>query len=174
VAPRAQRSDTRRPPSCSASELCFACPRPANPLASSRYRDSHAASGAKYGRGDAKVLADLVRTNRHNHRQVAGDSDLAEAGQGAGPGAPAGHLVTAAAGQRAALDAAGVLHGRPRRAARTWRAGTPAPSLARTTPARHPSPKASGRWVGILHTCLQHGQLYDEDTAWGQLVTAAA
>jgi len=29
--------------------------------------------------GDAKVLADLVRTDRHNHRLVAGDSDLAEA-----------------------------------------------------------------------------------------------
>lgn len=27
--------------------------------------------------GDAKVLADLVRTDRHNHRPVAGDSDLA-------------------------------------------------------------------------------------------------
>jgi Transposase/Transposase IS116/IS110/IS902 family len=50
-----------------------------NPLASSRYRDRHATSGAKSDRGDAKVLADLVRTGRHNHRQVAGDSDLAEA-----------------------------------------------------------------------------------------------
>jgi transposase/transposase IS116/IS110/IS902 family protein len=50
-----------------------------NPLASSRYRDRHAVSGAKSDRGDAKVLADLVRTDRHNHRQVAGDSDLAEA-----------------------------------------------------------------------------------------------
>jgi hypothetical protein len=50
-----------------------------NPLASSRYRDRHATSGAKSDRGDAKVLADLVRTDRHNHRQVAGDSDLAEA-----------------------------------------------------------------------------------------------
>jgi hypothetical protein len=29
--------------------------------------------------GDAKVLADLVRTDRHNHRPVAGDSPLAEA-----------------------------------------------------------------------------------------------
>ena len=29
--------------------------------------------------GDAKVLADLVRTDRHNHRPVAGDSELAEA-----------------------------------------------------------------------------------------------
>jgi transposase len=50
-----------------------------NPLASSRYRDRHSTSGAKSDRGDAKVLADLVRTDRHNHRQVAGDSDLAEA-----------------------------------------------------------------------------------------------
>jgi hypothetical protein len=50
-----------------------------NPMASSRYRDRHATSGAKSDRGDAKVLADLVRTGRHNHRQVAGDSDLAEA-----------------------------------------------------------------------------------------------
>jgi hypothetical protein len=50
-----------------------------NPLAAARYRDRHATSGAKSDRGDAKVLADLVRTDRHNHRQVAGDSGLAEA-----------------------------------------------------------------------------------------------
>ena len=36
-------------------------------------------SGAKSDAADAKVLADLVRTDRHNHRLVAGDS---EAGQG--------------------------------------------------------------------------------------------
>ena len=36
-------------------------------------------SGAKSDPGDAKVLADLVRTDRHNHRCVAGDSALAEA-----------------------------------------------------------------------------------------------
>lgn len=50
-----------------------------NPFASSRYRDRHATSGAKSDPGDAKVLADLVRTDRHNHREVAGDSELAEA-----------------------------------------------------------------------------------------------
>jgi Transposase/Transposase IS116/IS110/IS902 family len=50
-----------------------------NPMASARYRDRHSTSGAKSDRGDAKVLADLVRTDRHNHRQVAGDSDLVEA-----------------------------------------------------------------------------------------------
>ncbi len=50
-----------------------------NPLAASHYRERHAVSGAKSDRGDAKVLADLVRTDRHNHRPVAGDSDLADA-----------------------------------------------------------------------------------------------
>ena len=50
-----------------------------NPMAVARYRDRHAVSGAKSDPGDAKVLADLVRTDRHNHRPVAGDSELAEA-----------------------------------------------------------------------------------------------
>ena len=50
-----------------------------NPLAVSRYRDRHAVSGAKSDPGDAKVLADLVRTDRHNHRPVAGDTELGEA-----------------------------------------------------------------------------------------------
>ena len=50
-----------------------------NPMAASRYRDRHAVSGAKSDPGDAKMLADLVRTDRHNHRPVAGDSELAEA-----------------------------------------------------------------------------------------------
>jgi len=49
-----------------------------NPLAAARYRERHATSGAKSDPGDAKVLADLVRTDRHNHRPIAGDSDLAE------------------------------------------------------------------------------------------------
>ncbi len=50
-----------------------------NPKSVDRYRDRHTLSGAKSDAGDAKVLADLVRTDRHNHRPVAGDSDLAEA-----------------------------------------------------------------------------------------------
>jgi hypothetical protein len=50
-----------------------------NPMSTSRYRDRHSASGAKSDPGDAKVLADMVRTDRHNHRQVAGDSELAGA-----------------------------------------------------------------------------------------------
>ena len=50
-----------------------------NPLAVARYRDRHHLSGAKSDPGDAKLLADLVRTDRHNHRPIAGDSAEAEA-----------------------------------------------------------------------------------------------
>ncbi len=50
-----------------------------NPLSVSRYRERHSTSGAKSDPGDAKVLADLARTDAHNHRRVAGDSELAEA-----------------------------------------------------------------------------------------------
>jgi transposase len=45
-----------------------------NPQVISRYRGRHQLSRAKSDRGDARVLADLVRTDRHNHRQAAGDS----------------------------------------------------------------------------------------------------
>jgi transposase len=50
-----------------------------NPLAVARYRDRHHVSGAKSDASDAKLLADLVRTDRHNHRSIAGDSADAEA-----------------------------------------------------------------------------------------------
>ncbi len=50
-----------------------------NPLSVSRYRDRHTVSGAKSDRGDAKVLADIVRTDRHNHRPAAPDSELVQA-----------------------------------------------------------------------------------------------
>jgi hypothetical protein len=50
-----------------------------NPLGASRYRDRHNVGGAKSGPGDAKMLADLVPTDRHNHRQIAGDTPEAEA-----------------------------------------------------------------------------------------------
>lgn len=47
-----------------------------NPKTVSRYREGVTVSGAKSDKADAKVLADMVRTNRHIHRLVAGDSDL--------------------------------------------------------------------------------------------------
>ena len=50
-----------------------------NPFAVARYREWHHLSGAKSDRADAKLLADVVRTDRQNHRRVAGDSDVASA-----------------------------------------------------------------------------------------------
>ena len=46
-----------------------------NPRAVDRYRDRHSLSGAKSDAGDAMVLAEMVRTDRHHHRPVAGDSE---------------------------------------------------------------------------------------------------
>ena len=48
-----------------------------NPLAAARYHTN--VSGAKSDASDARLLADLVRTDRHNHRPIAGDSGQAEA-----------------------------------------------------------------------------------------------
>ena len=50
-----------------------------NPMSTSRYRERHSTSGAKSDPGDARMLAELARTDAHNHRPIAGDSDLAEA-----------------------------------------------------------------------------------------------
>jgi transposase len=50
-----------------------------NPFSASRYRDRHSSSGAKSDPGDAAILADIVRTDAHMHRPVAGDSELAQA-----------------------------------------------------------------------------------------------
>ncbi len=50
-----------------------------NPMSTSRYRERLSTSGAKSDPGDARVLAELARLDGHNHRPIAGDSDLAEA-----------------------------------------------------------------------------------------------
>jgi transposase len=50
-----------------------------NPLSTSRYRERLSTSGAKSDPGDARVLAELARVDGHNHRRIAGDSELAEA-----------------------------------------------------------------------------------------------
>lgn len=50
-----------------------------NPLSSARYRERHSTSGAKSDAGDAHILAEIVRLDRAHHRQVAGDTALAEA-----------------------------------------------------------------------------------------------
>ena len=50
-----------------------------NPLQASRYRERVSVSGAKSDTADAHLLADMVRTDSHQLRVVAGDTDLAEA-----------------------------------------------------------------------------------------------
>jgi transposase len=50
-----------------------------NPLQAARYRERHSVSGAKSDTADAHTLADMVRTDSHQLRMIAGDSDQAEA-----------------------------------------------------------------------------------------------
>lgn len=50
-----------------------------NPLAAARYRDRHSVSRKKSDPGDALVLANILRTDRHAHRPMPADSDLAQA-----------------------------------------------------------------------------------------------
>ncbi|WP_030443551.1 IS110 family transposase [Actinoplanes subtropicus] len=50
-----------------------------NPMSVARYRERHSTSGAKSDAGDAHVLAEIVRLDHAHHRQIAGDSPLAEA-----------------------------------------------------------------------------------------------
>jgi transposase len=49
-----------------------------NPLQASRYRERHGVSGAKSDSTDAHMLTDMVRTDSHQLRAVAGDSADAE------------------------------------------------------------------------------------------------
>ena len=49
-----------------------------NPRQVARYRERHGTSGAKSDAADAHTLADMVRTDAHQLRPVAGDSALAE------------------------------------------------------------------------------------------------
>ena len=50
-----------------------------NPLQAARYRERHSVSGAKSDAADAHILADMVRTDAHQLRAVAGDSAAVEA-----------------------------------------------------------------------------------------------
>lgn len=50
-----------------------------NPLSAARYRERRSVSGAKSDAADAHILADMVRTDSHQLRPVAGDSDEVQA-----------------------------------------------------------------------------------------------
>ncbi|MBA3267209.1 MAG: transposase [Acidimicrobiia bacterium] len=76
-----------------------------NPMSTSRYRERHSTSGAKSDPRASKVLPELARTDAHNHRPIAGDSDLARP-QGPGPDPSGPDLDPPAPDQPAALGAA--------------------------------------------------------------------
>ncbi|MFB9253945.1 IS110 family transposase, partial [Sphaerisporangium melleum] len=50
-----------------------------DPKQAARHREILTSSGAKSDKGDAHALADMIRTRRHQLRQVAADSQIAEA-----------------------------------------------------------------------------------------------
>jgi transposase len=50
-----------------------------NPMRVARYRERHSTSGAKSDRGDAHVLAEIVRLDRAHHQPLTPDSELVEA-----------------------------------------------------------------------------------------------
>lgn len=50
-----------------------------NPLSVDRYRDRHHLSRAKSDKSDARLLAYIVRTDRHSHRPAVADSELLQA-----------------------------------------------------------------------------------------------
>ncbi len=52
---------------------------PINPMAVARYRDRHSVSGRKSDKGDAPILAGVLRTDMHAHRPLPADSELAQA-----------------------------------------------------------------------------------------------
>jgi transposase len=133
-----------------------------NPLAAARYRDRHSVSRKKSDPGDALVLANILRTDRHAHRQMPADSELARA------------ITVLARAQQdavwsrqqlvnqvrsllreyypAALDAfLGKQHGLARPEARAVLAAAPTPArAARLTPAQlRAALKRAGRTRGI-------------------------
>jgi transposase len=52
---------------------------PVNPMAVARYRDRHSVAGRKSDKGDATVLANVLRTDMHAHRPLPADTELAQA-----------------------------------------------------------------------------------------------
>jgi len=52
---------------------------PVNPMAVARYRDRHSVTGRKSDKGDAAVLAGVLRTDMNMHRPLPADSELAQA-----------------------------------------------------------------------------------------------
>lgn len=70
-----------------------------NPLAAARYRDRHGVSRKKSDPGDALVLANILRTDMHAHRPLAGRLRTRPSHHGPGP-STAGRRLDSAAGRQ--------------------------------------------------------------------------
>ena len=105
-----------------------------NPMQVARYRERHSTSGAKSDAGDAHALADMVRTDAHQLRPVAGDTDVGRGDQGGGPGASVDDLGPDPARAAVAVVRCGSFFPPRWRPSRTW----PRPTHSSCLP-RHPN-----------------------------------
>ena len=119
-----------------------------NPMSVARYRQRHITSGSGSDPGDAKVPAELIRTDRQNHRPQGWRLFGSRGDQGVGQDAPKRHLAPATGGTCAALRAQGLL---PRCTRCLWRRFRRAgrrfatPGVAEIRPARHALPELRER-----------------------------
>jgi hypothetical protein len=98
---------------------------PINPRAAARYRERHGQAGGKSDRGDAVMLAHILRTDRHVHRRLPADTELARAVKATARQHPGSDLGTPAGDEPAAFPAARLLSPGAGGLFRTWRTARP-------------------------------------------------
>lgn len=96
-----------------------------NPRAAARYRERHGQAGGKSDRGDAVMLANNLRTDRHVHRPLPADTELARAVKATARQHPGSDLGTPAGHEPAALPAPRLLSPGAGGLLRTWRTARP-------------------------------------------------
>ena len=124
---------------------------PINPRAVARYRERHLQAGGKSDPGDAKVLANILRTDRHP--PTATDQQRASAGgQGTGSAVSGSDLGDAPNDQQVALGAVGVLS--PSRAGVSEAKAHAATTVLAAAPTPAAGLKLTRRRVeALLHKC---------------------
>ena len=76
-----------------------------NPRAAARYRECHGQAGGKSDRGDVVMLANILRIDRHVHRPLPADTELARAVKATARQHPGSDLGWAAGDEPAAVCA---------------------------------------------------------------------
>ncbi|WP_415394504.1 IS110 family transposase (plasmid) [Rhodococcus globerulus] len=139
-----------------------------NPLSAARYRQRHSTSGAKSDAGDAHVLAEIVRVDRAHHRQIAGDSDLADAVKLLTRAHPRSPRHRDRGRHRPNRRLGNALHQQAFSAISTSPGARAYYDTIRGRGVGHHAAlrQLANRLVGVLHGCLKTGTQYDEATAW--------